>query len=146
MDADPSFDQLLQRVVRALRAIGEPTRLRLVCALGDGESSVTALAAAAGAPHATVSRQLQVLHEAGVVRRRRDGAHVLYRVTDPILIELCSKVARSVGSPTINPRVAATLFNGDGGPLQRTPTSNRRRAPPEPPATRSRMPRKSGAR
>lgn len=119
MDTDPAFELLLQRVVRALRAIGEPTRLRIVCALGDGESSVTTLAAAVGAPHATISRQLQVLHEAGVVRRRRDGARVLYRISDPVLIELCGKVARGVGAAAISPRTAANAFNGDNGPLKR---------------------------
>jgi hypothetical protein len=32
------------------------------------------------------------MHQAGVVSRRRDGATVLYRVTDPEFVEICRTV------------------------------------------------------
>lgn len=67
-------------LISALRAAGEPTRLR-VLALCDGhEQSVTALAAILGQSEPRVSRHLKQLCDAGILERLRAGAWVRYRV------------------------------------------------------------------
>jgi NAD-dependent dihydropyrimidine dehydrogenase PreA subunit len=72
----------LERLARSFRLLGDVGRLRLVAALLDHrELSVRALSAAAGLSDTATSQQLRVLHEARVVRRRRLGRQVLYRLS-----------------------------------------------------------------
>ncbi|WP_433607518.1 ArsR/SmtB family transcription factor [Dactylosporangium sp. CA-139114] len=65
--------------VTALRMLADPTRLRLLWELRDGEHDVTTLTAAVGAARPAVSQHLGKLLLAGLVSTRRDGRRVLYR-------------------------------------------------------------------
>jgi NAD-dependent dihydropyrimidine dehydrogenase PreA subunit len=72
----------MERLARSFRLLGDPGRLRLVAALlDDRELSVRALSVAAALSETATSQQLRVLYEAGVVRRRRLGRQVLYRLS-----------------------------------------------------------------
>jgi NAD-dependent dihydropyrimidine dehydrogenase PreA subunit len=71
----------LERLARSFRLLGDVGRLRLVVALLDHrELSVRALSVASGLSETATSQQLRVLHESSVVRRRRVGRQVLYRL------------------------------------------------------------------
>jgi len=65
------------------RALGDPTRLRMLEAIVKEEKSVSHLVELTGAPQGRVSSHLACLRWCGFVRARRDGRHVYYRVTDP---------------------------------------------------------------
>jgi DNA-binding transcriptional ArsR family regulator len=69
------------RMVEWLRAAGEPTRLRLLALIGQGELSVSDLAAAISQSEPRVSRHLRILAEAGLIERQRHGQWVHYRVS-----------------------------------------------------------------
>ena len=56
-------------MIEWLRAAGEPTRLRLLALIAQGELSVSDLAAAIGQSEARVSRHLRILAEAGLIER-----------------------------------------------------------------------------
>ncbi|MBI3438568.1 MAG: metalloregulator ArsR/SmtB family transcription factor [Proteobacteria bacterium] len=68
------------RVVTALRAAGEQTRLRALALLTEGELAVGELAQALGQSQPRVSRHLKLLTEAGLVERAPEGAWVFYRL------------------------------------------------------------------
>src|SRR5690606_1437822 len=68
------------RVVAALRAAGEQTRLRALALLTEGELAVGELAQALGQSQPRVSRHLKLLTEAGLVERAPEGAWVFYRL------------------------------------------------------------------
>jgi ArsR family transcriptional regulator len=68
------------RVVSALRAAGEQTRLRALALLTEGELAVGELAQALGQSQPRVSRHLKLLTEAGLVERAPEGAWVFYRL------------------------------------------------------------------
>lgn len=68
------------RVVGALRAAGEQTRLRVLALLTEGELAVGELAQALGQSQPRVSRHLKLLTEAGLVERSPEGAWVFYRL------------------------------------------------------------------
>src|SRR5262245_20981546 len=71
----------LERLVTAFRLLADPGRLRLVAALlEDRELSVRDLSRAAALSETATSQQLRVLRDAGVVRRRRIGRRILYRL------------------------------------------------------------------
>jgi DNA-binding transcriptional ArsR family regulator len=65
--------------VTALRMLADPTRLRLLWLLRDGEQDVGTLTAQTGAARPAVSQHLAKLLLAGLVASRRDGRRVLYR-------------------------------------------------------------------
>lgn len=66
------------------RSLGDPTRLRILHALGHGELTVGELAEVLGAAQSGVSRHLAVLRSAGLVRDRREGARSLHVVPDVV--------------------------------------------------------------
>ena len=73
---------MLEAASRFFRAAGEPARLSLLVRLRAGERCVSELAAVCDAELSTVSQRLRLLHSEGLVRKRRDGKHVLYRLAD----------------------------------------------------------------
>src|ERR1700736_3330644 len=77
-DAQPaaSMDALLV----ALRAVAEPSRLRLLVLCARGELTVTELAQIVGQSQPRVSRHLKLLCEAGLLDRLREGSSVFYRL------------------------------------------------------------------
>jgi len=76
--------------------IGEPTRIRLLDRLRDGEASVSELTEALGGSQQNVSKHLTVLADAGVLARRREGTHVFYRIADESVLALCEQVCGSL--------------------------------------------------
>src|SRR3984957_4392921 len=71
-----SVDDLLA----ALRAVAEPTRLRLLVLCSRGELTVSEVAQILGQSQPRVSRHLKLLCEAGLLDRFREGSWVFYRV------------------------------------------------------------------
>lgn len=74
----------MEREATLLKALAEPTRLRLAVLLAlRGETCVCALAEALAAPQSSVSRHLAVLRERGLVEARREGTWMHYRLAMP---------------------------------------------------------------
>ncbi|RMF15879.1 MAG: methyltransferase domain-containing protein, partial [Alphaproteobacteria bacterium] len=72
----------MERLLAALRAAGEPTRLRILGLLGHGELTVTELTRILRQSQPRVSRHLRLLSEAGLLDRFREGAWVFYRLQE----------------------------------------------------------------
>ena len=71
----------MEQILRALRAVAEPTRLRLLAICGQGEFTVSELVGVLGQSQPRVSRHLKVLCDAGLLDRAPEGGWVFYRVT-----------------------------------------------------------------
>lgn len=74
--------------VAALKVLGNPERLLLLCQLSQGELSVGELEQALGILQPTLSQQLGVLRREGMVQTRRDGKKIFYSVADERLLRL----------------------------------------------------------
>ncbi len=72
----------VEAVADRLRLLADPTRLRIVCALAQGETNPTCLAELAGVGVPAVSQHLAKLRLAGVCRPHRDGQRVWYELVD----------------------------------------------------------------
>lgn len=68
--------------VGTLRMLAEPTRLRILWALVEGEQSVGRLAELAGVAPSVVSQHLGKLRLGGLVSTRRDGNRIFYTAKD----------------------------------------------------------------
>jgi DNA-binding transcriptional ArsR family regulator len=82
-------DQQVELIARRGRAFADPTRVRILSVLRRGEQAVGQIAAAAETPQSTASKHLQVLHHAGLVRRRRDASAVFYSLSSPDVLRVC---------------------------------------------------------
>jgi DNA-binding transcriptional ArsR family regulator len=74
--------------VAAFQVLADPTRMRLVEALLQGERAVGELVAEVDVQQSGVSRHLRILQEAGFVRARRDGQRRLYALKPEPFLEL----------------------------------------------------------
>jgi ArsR family transcriptional regulator len=87
---------LIERVAERFRAMGDPTRIRILVALRQGPGHVGALVQGLDLPQTTVSKHLAILRAAGLVRGTRRGSQVVYETCDPDLGQLCDIVCASV--------------------------------------------------
>src|SRR5262245_57679511 len=71
----------MEHLLAALRAIAEPTRLRLVALCARGELTVSELTQILGQSQPRVSRHRKLLCESGVLDRFREGSWVFYRLS-----------------------------------------------------------------
>ena len=63
-----------------LKTLANPDRLQLLCNLVDDERNVSTLEALTGIRQPTLSQQLGVLREEGLVETRREGKFIFYRI------------------------------------------------------------------
>jgi len=89
-------DAAIELIAARFRALSEPTRLKLLMTLEEGEKNVTDLVKATGTTQTNVSRQLSLLTAAGLLARRKSGMSVLYRIADPGIFDLCGHVCKSL--------------------------------------------------
>jgi DNA-binding transcriptional ArsR family regulator len=88
--------EALELISARFRALGEPSRLRLLIALEGGEQCVNDLVHETGLSQANVSRHLHALTEAGILGRRKAGLQVFYWIIDPTIFEMCDHVCGSL--------------------------------------------------
>lgn len=79
---------LATAVADVFRVLGDPTRVRLVASLANGELTVGALARHVGMTESAVSHQLRVLKAARMVTGRPDGRQVFYALDDMHVLTL----------------------------------------------------------
>ena len=68
---------------RYFRVLGDPTRLRLLEALLEGQHTVSELMTIVDAPQSRISNHLACLKWCGLATSERRGREVVYRITDP---------------------------------------------------------------
>jgi DNA-binding transcriptional ArsR family regulator len=95
MTHDAMSDTMMELVARRFRTLGEPFRLRILQQLEGGEKSVGELVETLDGNQPNVSKHLTILHDAGLVSRRREGTSILYSISDPMVFRLCELVCKS---------------------------------------------------
>ncbi len=110
-------DEALELVAARFRALSDPTRLRILNTLMQGESSVQDLAETTGVEQPNVSRHLAHLRREGIVERRPEGNRAIYRIHDPTIVQLCEIVCGGIMdrlSETLDAYPDAGDFTGSG--------------------------------
>jgi DNA-binding transcriptional ArsR family regulator len=82
----------VQSAVGMLKLLADETRLRVICALLEGEHPVNELADLVGAQPAAVSQHLAKLRLARLVRSRREGTRIYYVLDDAHVRRLVQEV------------------------------------------------------
>jgi DNA-binding transcriptional ArsR family regulator len=95
----PLSEETIEAVAAMFKVLSDPIRIRLIEALNDrGWSTGSALAAGLPVTQQNVSKHLRVLHQAGVVRRRREGMWTHYKLADFVGIWLIEQVGSALST------------------------------------------------
>lgn len=86
------------------KALGDPTRVRLLDALSHGPLCVCDLAQIIGLSQSATSHQLRLLRQLRIVRSRRAGRMVFYTLDDRHVVTLVRQGLRHVDEATAKPR------------------------------------------
>lgn len=73
---------------QVFKLLGHPVRLSILEHLRDGEHCVCHLEAYLGVRQASLSQQLSLLRNAGLINDRRDGWNVFYSITNEGIFDL----------------------------------------------------------
>jgi DNA-binding transcriptional ArsR family regulator len=107
-------------VLTVLRALSDPKRFRLFCALRDSERCVRDLVESEGLPQPLVSHHLRVLSAAGLVRSRKVDGFSMYAVDPDGMAE-----ARAATAALLDPdRLAAAALPGGNPECCREPAGS----------------------
>jgi DNA-binding transcriptional ArsR family regulator len=82
------------QAVGILKILANEDRLLLLCQLSQGESCVSELEEHLGIRQPTLSQQLAVLRNEGLVATRRDGKNIYYSVAQPQALEILAMLYR----------------------------------------------------
>jgi DNA-binding transcriptional ArsR family regulator len=81
---DPAaMDRAAEAACELLRSLASPVRLKILCQLSTGELPVGELAARLGVRETLASQHLALLRKDGLVRARREGRSIFYRIASP---------------------------------------------------------------
>ena len=85
-------DDVLEMKADVLKALGQPTRLKILELLKNGERCVCEIFPAIQEEQSNVSRHLALMKAAGILASRKEGQMVHYRVRDPQVFKLLDGV------------------------------------------------------
>ena len=93
--------ELFEEVARYFALFSDPTGLKIMNALCEGEKSVNEIVAIVESTQANVSRQINMLYRAKVLARRKEGTQVFYKIQDEQTLTMCQavcgEIARKIG-------------------------------------------------
>ena len=88
----PSKKEEIQEISSALHAISHPTRLKILCFLGDEERIVNEILEHAGSTQRNISQHIEVLRKAGIIHSRRAHNRVYCSVKTTDLLPIITKI------------------------------------------------------
>jgi len=85
---------------RIFKALGHPTRLGIVELLAQGERCVCEIVPRFADSQATISRHLDVLLQAGILERSKDGVKMIYRLAMPCVLNAMPCIVEAIRKGT----------------------------------------------
>jgi len=89
--------QQTKKIANLFRVMGQPARLRILMIIGEGEACVCHLEALLGYRQAYISQHLMALRKDGLLKSRRDGRFIFYRLRDISILQLIRESSRILG-------------------------------------------------
>jgi DNA-binding transcriptional ArsR family regulator len=75
-----------------LKALAQPTRLKILEMLRDGERCICEIIPAINGEQSNISRHISVMQKSHLITTRKDGVKVMVKVRDPRVFEILDKV------------------------------------------------------
>lgn len=88
--------ELIELRAEILKALAQPTRLKIIDFLRDGERCVCEIFPAIDEEQSNTSRHLSMMLSAGVLSRRKDGLKIYYKIKQPEVLQIDDIVTQIV--------------------------------------------------
>ncbi len=89
-------DKELESHSNKLKALSDPTRLKILYLLSDKELCVCEIIYALNKPQSSISHHLNILKNSGFITGRKEGVWIHYRLTDPKITDLVSELIATI--------------------------------------------------
>ncbi len=89
-------DQVFELAAGVFRVMAAPMRLRIISSLCGAEKNVSELLGEINTTQPNMSQHLNMLYQAGVLGKRRDGVQIFYRIIDERVANLCRTVCTQI--------------------------------------------------
>lgn len=81
-------EENIEKASKALKAMGHPLRLKILCVLGDSELPVMDIVSQVGTTQSNISQHIDILREKEIITSRREGSKIICKVRDPQILNL----------------------------------------------------------
>lgn len=96
-----------RRASNLLSILGNSFRLQILYEIGEGEACVCHLEAVLKKRQPYISQHLSVMRDGGILKTRREGRYIFYRVADLAVFSLVEQAAKLQGiSPDAIPEIS----------------------------------------
>lgn len=85
-------DKEFTELATLMKALAEPTRLKIMQALHEGERCVGDIVEEVGTGQANISKHLQILSQSHLIKSRREGTTIYYSLFGPFVSKLCESL------------------------------------------------------
>lgn len=82
-------ERMFQMHAEVCKSMANPTRLKIINLLGEGEKSVEELRKRLKLPKANLSQHLSILRQRRIVASRREGLNVYYKCANQKMLKAC---------------------------------------------------------
>lgn len=87
----------IEKLSAQFKAISEPSRLKILLALREGEMCVYHIVEAVGGNQSAVSHQLRILRDKRIIKARRDGQNIVYGLADAHVLAVLELALAHIG-------------------------------------------------
>ena len=86
-------DRAIELKAEVLKALAQPTRLKILEFLRGGERCICEIIPAVGGEQSNISRHISLMQKGRLVTTRKDGVKVMVKVTDPKIFAILDQVS-----------------------------------------------------
>jgi ArsR family transcriptional regulator len=89
----PTFDMSIYELQAEIsKTLAHPLRIAIIHSLKEGEKTVNELTEKLGASQSNISQHLAIMRQRQIVKTRKEGSTVFYRVASPKISQACDMV------------------------------------------------------
>ena len=81
-------EENINKASKALKAMGHPLRLKILCVIGEQELPVMDIVKHVGTTQSNISQHIDILREKEIITSRREGSKILCKVRDRNILKL----------------------------------------------------------
>jgi len=85
-------ERTIQLKAEVLKAMAQPTRLKILELLRNGERCICEIVPAINGEQSNISRHISLMQKSHLITTRKDGVKVMVKVRDPRIFEIMDKV------------------------------------------------------
>jgi len=86
-------ERVLELKAEILKALAQPTRLKILELLRNGERCICEIVPAINGEQSNISRHISLMQKSNLVTTRKDGVKVMVKVSDPRVFEILDSIA-----------------------------------------------------